>query len=102
MFTAAVGPTGILVNVARGSVVDEPALIEALENDTIAGAALDVFDNEPNVSERLRRLPNVLLAPHIGSATVATRQAMADLVIANLRAHFSGGALPTPVPECRA
>lgn len=97
----ALGPKGVLVNVARGSVVDEAALIEALETGAIAGAALDVFENEPAVPERLRRLPNVLLAPHIGSATVATRQAMADLVMANLRAHFAGNAPPSPVPECR-
>lgn len=97
----ALGPKGVLVNVARGSVVDEAALIEALENQGIAGAALDVFENEPEVPQRLRQLPNVLLAPHIGSATRATRQAMADLVVANLRAHFGGGTLPSPVPECR-
>jgi lactate dehydrogenase-like 2-hydroxyacid dehydrogenase len=97
----ALGPTGVLVNVARGSVVDEAALIEALEGNTIAGAALDVFENEPNVPERLSRLPNVLLAPHIGSGTVATRQAMADLVVANLRAHFAGEKVPTAVPEYR-
>lgn len=97
----ALGPNGILVNVARGSVVDEAALIEALEKKEIAAAALDVFENEPDVPERLRRLPNVLLAPHIGSATQATRQAMADLVVANLRAQFSGRPLPSPVPECR-
>lgn len=95
------GPGGILVNVARGSVVDEAALIEALESKAIAGAALDVFENEPDVPERLRSLPNVLLAPHIGSATQATRQAMADLVVANLRAHFAGSPPPSPVPECR-
>jgi hydroxypyruvate reductase len=97
----ALGPAGVLVNVARGSVVDEGALIEALENGTIAGAALDVFENEPEVPQRLRQLRNVLLVPHIGSATRATRQAMADLVAANLRAHFGGGRVPTPVPECR-
>lgn len=97
----ALGPKGILVNVARGSVVDEAALIEALERGEIAGAALDVFESEPHVPERLRRLPNALLAPHIGSATQATRQAMADLVAANLHAHFSGRPLPSPVPECR-
>ncbi|HVZ44904.1 MAG TPA: 2-hydroxyacid dehydrogenase [Ramlibacter sp.] len=97
----ALGPDGILVNVARGSVVDEAALIEALRSKTIAGAALDVFENEPNIDERLRELPNVLLTPHIGSATFGTRQAMADLVVANLRAHFAGQPLVTPVPECR-
>lgn len=97
----ALGPEGVLVNVARGSVVDEAALIEALENRAIGGAALDVFENEPCVSPRLGELPNVVLSPHIGSATVATRQAMADLVVANLRAHFAAQKVPTPVPECR-
>jgi hydroxypyruvate reductase len=97
----ALGPEGILVNVSRGSVVDEAALIEALESRSIAGAALDVFETEPAVPERLRQLPNVLLSPHIGSGTHATRQAMADLVVANLGAHFAGQPLPTPVPECR-
>ena len=97
----ALGPRGILVNVARGSVVDEAALIEALENGVIAGAALDVFETEPQVPERLTKLPNVLLSPHIGSATEATRQAMADLVVANLQAHFGARPLPSPVPECR-
>lgn len=92
---------GILVNVARGSVVDEAALIDALEQGVIAGAALDVFENEPQVPERLRALPQVVLAPHIGSATTATRQAMADLCFDNLRRHFAGQPLATPVPECR-
>lgn len=97
----ALGPKGILVNVARGSVVDEPALIEALEKGEIAGAALDVFENEPHVPEALRRMPNVLLTPHMGSATAETRQAMGDLVAANLAAHFGGKPVPTAVPECR-
>lgn len=99
---AALGPKGILVNVARGSVVDETALIEALEAGTLGGAALDVFENEPQVPERLRALQHVVLAPHVGSATAATRQAMADLAFANLQAHFAGRPLKTPVPECRA
>jgi len=98
---AALGPKGILVNVARGSVVDEQALIAALEAGTLGGAGLDVFEAEPQVPERLRALPQVVLAPHIGSATGQTRQAMADLAFANLAAHFSGQPLPTPVPECR-
>ncbi len=97
----ALGPIGLLVNVARGSVVDEEALIEALEAGTIAGAGLDVFENEPNVPERLRALPQVMLTPHIGSATQSTRQAMADLAFGNLRAHFAGQPLLTPVPECQ-
>ena len=98
----ALGPKGYLVNVARGSVVDEAALIAALQKGTIAGAALDVFENEPNVPESLRVLDNVVLVPHIGSATRATRQAMADLAFANLLAHFAGKPLPSAVPECRA
>lgn len=97
---AALGKKGILVNVARGSVVDEAALIDALEQGVIAGAGLDVFEDEPNVPERLRALPHVVLAPHIGSATTATRQAMADLAFANLDAHFAGRPVLTPVPEC--
>ena len=98
---AALGSEGILVNVARGSVVDEAALIDALERGVIAGAGLDVFENEPNVPERLRALPHVVLAPHIGSATGQTRQAMADLAFANLKAHFAGEPLLSPVPECQ-
>ena len=98
----ALGPKGILVNVARGSVVDEAALITALQNGTIGGAALDVFENEPNVPQALIDMPNVVLAPHIGSATRETRQAMADLALGNLKAHFAGQPLLTPVPECKA
>jgi lactate dehydrogenase-like 2-hydroxyacid dehydrogenase len=97
----ALGPKGYLVNVARGSVVDEAALIDALRHGTIAGAALDVFENEPHVPDALRAMDNVVLTPHIGSATQATRQAMADRAFANLQAHFAGAPLPSPVPECR-
>ena len=92
---------GILVNVARGSVVDEAALIDALEHGVIAGAGLDVFEDEPRVPERLRALPQVVLTPHVGSATQGTRQAMADLAFANLQLHLAGQAVRTPVPECR-
>jgi hydroxypyruvate reductase len=98
---AALGTKGILVNVARGSVVDEAALIDALERGVIGGAGLDVFESEPNVPERLRALPHVVLAPHIGSATTQTRQAMADLAFGNLQAHFAGKPLLSPVPECQ-
>jgi lactate dehydrogenase-like 2-hydroxyacid dehydrogenase len=89
-----------LINVARGSVVDEAALIAALEAGTIAGAGLDVFEDEPRVPQRLLDLQNVVLTPHIGSATAATRQAMADLAFANLAAHLAGQPVLTPVPEC--
>lgn len=96
----ALGKKGILINVARGSVVDEQALIHALIQGTIGGAGLDVFEAEPNVPQALRELPHVVLSPHIGSATTQTRQAMADLAFGNLQAHFAGKALITPVPEC--
>jgi lactate dehydrogenase-like 2-hydroxyacid dehydrogenase len=96
----ALGPKGFLVNVARGSVVDEAALIEALEGGVIGGAALDVFEDEPRVPQRLIDLPQVVLVPHIGSATGQTRQAMADLAFGNLREHFAGRPVLTPVPEC--
>lgn len=94
---AALGPEGYLVNVARGSVVDEPALIEALRSGVIAGAGLDVFANEPNVPEALRNMPNVVLTPHIGSGTKQTREAMGKLTFDNLHAHFAGAPLLTPV-----
>ncbi len=97
----ALGPKGILVNVARGSVVDEAALVEALQNGTLGGAALDVFENEPQVPQALMDMPHVVLAPHIGSATRETRQAMANLALDNLRLHFAGQPLLTPVPELR-
>ncbi len=97
----ALGPKGYLINVARGSVVDESALIEALQNGWIAGAGLDVFESEPHVPEALRRLDNVVLTPHMASATWQTRQAMADLAAANLQAHFAGRPLLSPVPECQ-
>ena len=94
----ALGKKGYLINVARGSVVDESALIEALKNDVIAGAALDVFEDEPNVPEALRAMSHVVLTPHVASATWQTRRAMADLAFGNLQAYFAGKALLTPVP----
>lgn len=97
----ALGHTGYLINIARGSVIDQPALIDALKNKTIAGAALDVFWDEPKVDAELRKLQNVVLTPHIGSNTHETRRAMADLALANLRAFFSHQPVLTPVPECR-
>jgi lactate dehydrogenase-like 2-hydroxyacid dehydrogenase len=95
----ALGPKGYLINVARGSVVDETALVEALQKGLIAGAAMDVFEKEPHIPEALWLMDNVVLTPHIASATQQTRQAMADLATANLRAHFAGQALLSPVPE---
>jgi hydroxypyruvate reductase len=96
----ALGPQGYLINVARGSVVDEAALIDALERGVIAGAGLDVFEAEPSVPEALRTNPRVVLTPHIGSATTHTRNAMADLAFDNLVLHFAGKPLRSPVAEC--
>ncbi len=93
----ALGPEGILINVARGSVVDEPALVAALSDGRLGGAGLDVFADEPRVPEALLAMDNVVLSPHQGSGTVETRRAMGDLVLDNLRAHFAGEPLPTPV-----
>lgn len=95
----ALGPNGVLINVARGSVVDEPALIEALQNGTIAAAGLDVFADEPRVPEALIAMDNVVLLPHIASATHVTRNAMGQLVVDNLLAWKDGQRPLTPVPE---
>lgn len=93
----ALGPKGFLVNVARGSIVDEAALVEALENKKIAGAGLDVFEDEPNIPAPLLRLDNVVLLPHIGTATLETRTKMGYLVLDNLFSYFEGRPLRTPV-----
>lgn len=95
----ALGPHGYLVNIARGSVVDTQALIEALQNETIAGAALDVFDDEPRIPDYFRHSPKVIVAPHVGSATDKTRKAMADLLLSNVDAYLQGKPLVTQVPE---
>lgn len=93
----ALGPKGSLVNMARGSLIDEPAMIDLLATGRLGGAALDVFADEPDVPDALLALDNVVLAPHQGSATEKTRAAMADLVVENLAAHFAGNPLLTPV-----
>jgi len=95
----ALGKNGFLVNVARGSLVDQDALIYALQNGMIAGAALDVFNNEPNIDERFLSLTNVVLAPHIGSSTNETRLAMARLALDNLHQFFRDGSVLTPVAD---
>jgi len=92
----ALGPEGTLINVGRGSTVDEEALVQALQEGRIRAAALDVFVDEPNVPESLLTMDNVVLSPHYASATIETRLAMGQLVVDNLRAHFSGQALLTP------
>jgi lactate dehydrogenase-like 2-hydroxyacid dehydrogenase len=93
----ALGQRGMLINIARGSVVDERALVRALRDGTIAGAGLDVFADEPHVPEELIPMDNVVLLPHIGSATIETRIKMGQLVIDNVLAHFDGKILLTPV-----
>jgi lactate dehydrogenase-like 2-hydroxyacid dehydrogenase len=97
----ALGPDGILVNVARGSVVDEAALVDALRSRTILSAGLDVFEHEPAVHPGLLELDNAVLLPHVGSATVPTRDAMGRLVVENLVSWFATGLPMTPVQESR-
>jgi hydroxypyruvate reductase len=96
---AALGKKGTVVNIARGSIIDEPALVAALEKGTIKGAGLDVFADEPRIPQSLLSMDNVVLLPHVGSATRETRQAMGDLCKANLDAWFASKPLPAPIPE---
>ena len=93
----ALGPRGYLVNIARGSIVDEKALVELLQSGALGGAALDVFEDEPKVPQALMGLDNVVLSPHQGSATTKTRKAMGDMVVDNLAAHFAGKPLLSQV-----
>ncbi len=95
---AALGPAGVLVNIARGSIVDEDALVQALQQRTILAAGLDVFCHEPHVAGGLLALDNVVLTPHMASTTGATVQAMLELAFDNLAAHFDGRPVPAPVP----
>ncbi|MCR5083929.1 MAG: 2-hydroxyacid dehydrogenase [Succinivibrionaceae bacterium] len=98
----ALGREGILVNIARGAVVDTEALIAALESRSILGAGLDVFDHEPHIDPRLRGLPNVVLAPHVGSATERTRRGMGMMVLENIKAYLAGKPLLNPIPGTQA
>ncbi|TLX55594.1 2-hydroxyacid dehydrogenase [Stutzerimonas nosocomialis] len=93
----ALGPKGILINVARGSVVDEPALVAALQEGRLGGAGLDVFASEPRVPAALCEMPNVVVLPHVGSGTEETRLAMEELLLANLQAFLDDGAVLNPV-----
>ena len=94
---AALGADGIIINVSRGSTIDEAALLEALETGAIRGAGLDVFLDEPTIDPRFLKLDNVVLQPHLGSATIETRKAMGRLQRDNIAAFFNGNALITPV-----
>jgi lactate dehydrogenase-like 2-hydroxyacid dehydrogenase len=92
------GRDGHIVNISRGSVIDQSALVSALENDVIAGAGLDVYEQEPHAPDALTVLPNVVLTPHVGGHTLESHVAMQDCVMANLEAFFAGRPLPHPVP----
>jgi lactate dehydrogenase-like 2-hydroxyacid dehydrogenase len=94
---SALGPKGFLINVARGTVVDELALVEALHNKVIAGAGCDVFENEPHVPDELKTLDNVVLYPHVGASTHETLTKMSELVVQNILLHFDGKPVLTPV-----
>lgn len=96
----ALGPQGLLINVARGSVVDEPALIDALQSGRLGGAGLDVFEAEPKIPQALKDMQNVVLLPHVGSATIETRRAMGDLTCDNLSQFLKTGTVLTAIPEC--
>ena len=97
----ALGPEGILVNISRGSVVDEAALIALLRSGELGGAGLDVFEHEPMVPDALKAVPQVVMTPHLGGATRQARAAMEDLVLANITAFFAGRAVPAPIPEMK-
>jgi lactate dehydrogenase-like 2-hydroxyacid dehydrogenase len=95
----ALGPKGHIVNIARGPIIDQAALIAALKDGTIAGAGLDVFETEPGAPEELRSLPNVVLTPHMGGSTDSAQDASQSLVLANLDAFFAGRPLLNPIPR---
>jgi len=96
----ALGPDGILINVARGSVVDEAALVDALQSGKLGAAGLDVFEAEPKVPQALKAMNNVVLLPHVGSATIETRRAMGDLTCDNLSQYLRNGTVITAIREC--
>lgn len=97
----ALGPEGTLINIGRGSVVDEVALLDCLQSGKLGAAGLDVFEDEPQIPQGLIELDQVVLTPHVGSATQETRRAMGDLTVENLVSYFDTGRVKTPVPECR-
>jgi len=93
----ALGPNGTLINVARGSVIDETAMVKALKAGLLGAAALDVYEHEPEIPAALKEMPNVILQPHMGTATIETREMMGQLVVENLSAKLAGRPLLTPV-----
>ena len=95
----ALGPLGFFINIARGTVADQPALLEALQKGTIAGAGLDVFYDEPRIDPAFFALPNVVLTPHMAAISANAQRAQRDLMFANLEAFFAGRPVLTPVPE---
>mmetsp|Transcript_19526 Transcript_19526/g.22347 ORF Transcript_19526/g.22347 Transcript_19526/m.22347 type:complete len:138 (+) Transcript_19526:1-414(+) len=97
----ALGPQGVLINVARGSVVDEKELITALQEKRLGYAGLDVFEEEPIIPQELRNLDNVVLLPHVGSATIETRAAMGKLTVDNILSYHNDKTVITAVPECQ-
>ncbi|HEX6566950.1 MAG TPA: 2-hydroxyacid dehydrogenase [Chthoniobacterales bacterium] len=98
----ALGQEGIVINIARGSIIDEPVLIELLESGQLGGAGLDVYELEPAVPDSLKALPNVVLTPHIGGGTIDAHEAMQKLVLTNIMAYLAGRPLKTPIPELRS
>jgi len=96
----ALGPDGIVVNIARGSIIDEVALIELLQSGQLGGAGLDVYEHEPEVPDALKAIPHIVLAPHIGGGTFDAHEAMQRFVVANIHAFFAGEPVKTPIPEC--
>lgn len=98
----ALGQEGIVINIARGSVIDEPVLIELLESGQLGGAGLDVYEREPAVPDSLKALTNVVLTPHIGGGTIDAHEAMQKLIVMNIMAYLAGQPLRTPVPEFRS
>ena len=100
-FFQSLGRNGILINISRGSIVDENSLLEALENKIIYGAGLDVFYNEPNIHKRFLNLDNVFLQPHQASATLETRKSMGELQFQNIKNFFENGKSLTLIPEMK-
>jgi len=96
---SALGPQGIVINIARGSIIDEPVLIELLESGELGSAGLDVYEHEPAMPDALKAIPHVVLAPHIGGGTIDAHEAMQELVAANIRAFLASKSVKTPVPE---